>query len=46
MFYVQSALGTFEVFKNAIQAVVEDEGFKVLSHGAAHALETARSFIK
>ena len=46
MFYVQSALGTFEVFKNTIQAVVEDKGFKVPSHGAAHALETARRFIK
>ena len=42
MLYVQSALGTFELFKNAIQAVMQDEGFKV----PAHALETTRSLIK
>ena len=43
MLYVQSALGTFELLKNAIQGVMQDEGFKVPSHGAVHALETARS---
>ena len=33
-------MGTFELFKNAIQAVMQDEGFKASSHGAAHTLET------
>ena len=46
MLDLQLALGTFELFKNAIQAVIQDEGFKVPSHGTAHALETARCLIK
>lgn len=41
MLYVQSALDTFELFKNAIKAVIQDDGFEVPTHGAAHALETA-----
>ena len=46
MFNVHSALDTFELFKNAIQAVMQDEGFKVPSDEAAHALETARNLTK
>ena len=46
MFNVHSALDTFELFKNAIQAVMQDKGFKVPSDEAAHALETARNLTK
>ena len=39
-------IGGLEIFQNAIQAVLQDEGFKVPSHEASHALETARNLIK
>ena len=36
-----SLLDSLKIFKNAIQAVLQDEGFNVPSNEAAHALEAA-----